>query len=121
MPDAPLTELVAQLRDLAADPAEGVADADLLHRHVRDRDAVAFEALVWRHARLVMGVCRRQLRHHHDAEDAFQAVFLLLARKAHQLRRGSALSAWLHTTAVRVARRAAKRRRSGTWSSIRSF
>jgi len=118
MPEAPLTELVAQLRDLAADPADGVTDADLLHRYVRDRDAVAFEALVWRHARLVMGVCRRQLRHHHDAEDAFQATFLLLARKAHQLRRGSALSAWLHTTAVRVSRRAAKRRRPVVTSDL---
>jgi len=110
MPDAPLTELVAQLRDLAADPAEGVADADLLRRYVQDRDAVAFEALVWRHARLVMGVCRRVLRHHHDAEDAFQATFLLLARKAARLRRGNSLSAWLHTAAVRVALHARKRR-----------
>jgi RNA polymerase sigma factor (sigma-70 family) len=111
MPDAPLTELVTRLRDLAAEPGDGVADADLLRRYVEERDAVAFEALVWRHARLVMGVCRRTLRHHQDAEDAFQATFLLLARKAHRIRRGALLPAWLHTTAVRVARRARSRRR----------
>jgi RNA polymerase sigma factor (sigma-70 family) len=111
MPDAPLIDLVTRLRDLAAEPGDGVADADLLRRYVQDRDAVAFEALVWRHARLVMGVCRRTLRHHQDAEDAFQATFLMLARKAHRVRRGEVLPAWLHTTAVRVARRARNRRR----------
>jgi DNA-directed RNA polymerase specialized sigma24 family protein len=102
--DSPFPVLVERLRDLAADPA-AVADADLVGRFVRDRDPVAFEALVWRHARLVMGVCRRTLRHHQDAEDAFQAVFLLLARKAQRIRRGAARPAWLHTTAVRIARR----------------
>lgn len=93
MPDAALLELVVRLRDHVADPADGLADADLLQRYVRERDAVAFEALVWRHARLVMGVCRRALRHRQDAEDAFQATFLLLARKAQRIRRGAALAA----------------------------
>jgi RNA polymerase sigma factor (sigma-70 family) len=111
MTDSPFPAIVSRLRDLAADPAAGVTDADLLARFVRQRDPVAFEALVWRHARLVMGTCRRTLRHRQDAEDAFQAVFLLLARKAHRIRRGNALPAWLHTTAVRIARRARSRRR----------
>jgi RNA polymerase sigma factor (sigma-70 family) len=104
----------ARLRDLlrhlhcttAAAPPEGVSDADLLERFVARRDEAAFELLVWRHGAMVLGTCRRVLRHHHDAEDAFQATFLLLARKARSVRRGAALAGWLHRVARRVALRA---------------
>src|SRR2546429_411565 len=83
-------------------PPEGNSDADLLARFARARDASAFELLVWRHGALVLSACRRLLNNDADAEDAFQAVFLVLARKARGITRGAALPAWLHRTAVRI-------------------
>jgi RNA polymerase sigma factor (sigma-70 family) len=103
MSSAQLRTLLRQLHQAAAD---GLGDADLLERFVRDGDEAAFELLVWRHGAMVLGACRRILRHHHDAEDAFQATFLLLARKARSVRRGAALAGWLHRVARRVALRA---------------
>jgi RNA polymerase sigma factor (sigma-70 family) len=87
------------------------ADAALLARFVRQGDHGAFAALVARHGPMVFNVCRRRLGDAHAAEDAFQAVFLVLARKAGGLRPDS-LAAWLHGVAVRIclnARRAARR------------
>jgi len=86
------------------------SDADLLDRFARTGDEAAFELLLWRHARLVMGVCRRTLRDEHLAEDAFQATFLILARKAGSVRRSGSVAGWLHRVARRVAARAAVRR-----------
>src|SRR5579883_3508355 len=86
------------------------SDADLLDRFARTGDEAAFELLLWRHARLVMGVCRRTLRDEHLAEDTFQATFLILARKAGSVRRSGSVAGWLHRVARRVAARAAVRR-----------
>ena len=80
----------------------GVDDGTLLVRYASGGDAGAFEALVRRHGPLVLGVCRRVLRHEEDAEDAFQAVFVVLARKAGGLD-GSRLSGWLYGVALRLS------------------
>ena len=77
-------------------------DAQLLARFVEARDETAFTTLVWRHGPLVWRTCTRVLGDAPDAEDAFQATFLALARKAGRLR-GETLAGWLH----RVARQAA--------------
>ena len=89
--------------------ADGPADADLLRRFVVARDEQAFALIVRRHGPMVFGVCRRTLQHQQDAEDAFQAVFLVLARKARAVR-PDGLSRWLYGVAVRVANKARARR-----------
>ena len=95
--------LFHQLRRLTG-PTPG--DAELLRRWVERRDEDAFTALVARHGRMVHGTCRRVLGNTHDAEDAFQAVFLILARKAATLRHPEALAGWLHGVGVRLAYKA---------------
>src|SRR5436305_12185526 len=69
-------------------------------------DQVAFSALVERHGPMVLSVCRQILGKSHDAEDAFQAVFLILARKAGSVHKVDSLASWLHGVALRVAVRA---------------
>src|SRR5215472_16598147 len=99
--------ILRYLRRTLADPAtEGVADAELLRRFVANRDEAAFELLRWRHAAMVLGQCRAVLRHEQDAEDAFQATFLTLARRGHAIRRGESLAGWLYRVGYRVAVRA---------------
>jgi RNA polymerase sigma factor (sigma-70 family) len=112
MPGIRLSTLVRRLRRDTA-PGEGCSDADLLARFGRARDDAAFELLVWRHGAMVLGTCQRTLGHTEDAEDAFQATFLVLARKAAGIGYGIALPAWLHRVAVRIAARLAQRRRVG--------
>jgi RNA polymerase sigma factor (sigma-70 family) len=80
-----------------------LSDGELLERFVVRRDESAFEAIVRRHGPMVLGVCRRVLRDHHDVEDAFQATFLVLARKAGTVRPGSMLPNWLYGVAHQVA------------------
>src|SRR6266511_1797895 len=100
------TSVGALLRRLRKDldqSGAAVADAELLERFARERDETAFELLVWRHQRMVLGVCRRVLRDLHEAEDAFQATFLALARKAGSIARRDAVAGWLYRVACRVA------------------
>lgn len=115
---AALTALIARCRVLCR-PRSQSADAELLRRFAQQRDAAAFEELLERHAALVWGVCRRILPNETDCEDAFQATFLALVRRpptlpSPQLGEGSvgaSLGAWLHTVALRVARKALLRSR----------
>jgi RNA polymerase sigma factor (sigma-70 family) len=96
--------LSARQRETATEPA---SDSELLHRFTLAGDQEAFELLVWRHGVMVLGVCQRLTRDEHLAEDAFQAVFLVLARKSRSIR-GSNIAGWLFRVARRVALRAAQ-------------
>src|SRR5262249_27055342 len=102
-----LSKVIQHLRGVNPD-SSGLADGELLNRYVRHRDGAAFEALVRRHGPMVMGVCRRVLRHADDAEDAFQATFLVLARKAASLRSPALIGNWLYGVAYRTALEARK-------------
>ena len=89
--------------------ATGLTDQELLERFATCRDdlgELAFAALVARHGPMVMNVCRRMLRNPADADDAFQATFLVLVRRARAIRLGTSLGPWLYGVSVRVARRA---------------
>src|SRR5580692_1678799 len=77
----------------------GLPDRELVTALVSQRDEVAFEALVHRHGPMVLAVCRRALGNEHDAEDAFQATFLILLRKAAGIRRREAVASWLYGVA----------------------
>ncbi|APW60952.1 RNA polymerase sigma factor [Paludisphaera borealis] len=84
----------------------GLSEVQLLERFAARRDEAAFEALVERHGPMVLGVCRRFLRDPNDVDDAFQAVFLVLVRRAGDIRRKDLLGNWLYGVACRVAVRA---------------
>src|SRR5205085_2258074 len=93
---------------------EGQTDGELLAQFLAGRDELAFEALLRRHGPMVLGTCRRILGNADDAEDAFQATFLVLVRKGGTLTARAVLGDWLHGVARRTAlnaRRACARRR----------
>ena len=105
-----VTESIARaINRLVGDVAESASDADLVRRFAATRDNTAFAILVRRHGPMVFGACRRMLGHVQDAEDAFQATFLVLARRAHAVRSGE-VSRFLYGVAVRVANKARTRR-----------
>ena len=99
----------------------GLGDGQLLERYRTRRDEAAFEALVELHGPMVLGLCRRFLRDPRDIEDAFQATFLVLVRKAPVIRDGGLLANWLYGVALRVATRARANllRRRGSRASHR--
>src|SRR5690242_9103589 len=106
-----LRAVLRHIRKLAGAPVSSdVTDGQLLERFVTERDEAAFELLVRRHERMVWGVCRRLLANTHDAEDAFQAAFVVLVRKASTVRKRESLGCWLHQVAYRVALRASANR-----------
>src|SRR6266852_1208193 len=110
-----MSEIVQQLRRavLLQDGA-GLTDGQLLGWFIEHRDEAAFATLVKRHAPMVWGVCRRLLRNHHDAEDAFQATFLVLVRKGAAIMPREMVANWLygvaHQTALKARQTAAKRK-----------
>lgn len=103
------------LRHAAATACPAEPDALLLKRYARERDEVAFAELVRRHGRLVWALCRNLLPSEADADDAFQATFLALAKSANTIRDAARLGPWLHGVAYRVClkakREAARRKR----------
>jgi RNA polymerase sigma factor (sigma-70 family) len=113
--------LIGYLHQLAGQTE--VTDCQLLERFVRQRDHEAFQVLVRRHGRLVLGVCRRALRQRQDAEDCFQATFLVLARKAGAVRWQDSIAGWLYQVAARLAAevrvREARRARREKESALR--
>ena len=98
---------IQELGTLLTDGAIGtLSDGQLLDRFVERRESSTFEAIVQRYGPLVWGVCRHVLRDHHDAEDAFQATFLVLARKAASVMPREKLGNWLYGVAVQTAMKA---------------
>lgn len=106
MSEGQRSTLLAYLRRLVGSAASDSSDAELLERFAAQRDEAAFEALLRRHGPLVWNVCRRVLGEEHAAEDAFQATFLVLVRKAQSVGKRASIRSWLHGVALRVALRA---------------
>ena len=108
---------------VAAQRRDELPDQQLVQRFAEQRDELAFTTLVRRHGPMVLRVCRRVLHNWQDAEDAFQATFLTLARKADSIRKQESVGCWLHGVAYRLAlqvnadvRRHARSPRAAEWS-----
>ena len=118
MAHEPSTAILDPLRRLISrQTGSALTDAQLLDNFVARREEASFEVLVWRHGAMVLALCNRVLRDSHEAEDAFQATFLVLARKAGSIGRGEAVACWLYKVAHRIAvrlRTAAAKRQLGT-------
>src|SRR5262245_39479638 len=115
MATSPMSEVIHHLRRTVLLPdGAGLTDGQLLEGFLSRRDEAARAALVRRHGPMVWGVCRRVLRSYHDAEDAFQATFLVLVRKAASIVPRETVANWLygvaHQTALKARATAARRR-----------
>lgn len=97
-----LNKVLKHIYHLLAPPGGDQTDGELLSRFVATRDEASFTALVRRHGPMVLAVCRRLLRHEQDAEDCFQATFMVLARKAATVKR-EAVGSWLYAVAYRTS------------------
>jgi RNA polymerase sigma factor (sigma-70 family) len=105
-----VSHVLRHLRRLTAQPtADDLSDGELLERFCRRREETAFALLVQRHGPMVLGVCRRIARDLHDAEDAFQATFLVLARRAKAIQKQASLASFLYGAAWRIALQARAR------------
>jgi RNA polymerase sigma factor (sigma-70 family) len=100
------TALRRMLRMVWGKDRPGVTDGELLRRFVDQHDEAAFETLLWRHGPMVFRLCRRLLGRLPDAEDAFQAVFLVLCRKAGSISNRQSVGSWLYKVAYRICLRA---------------
>jgi RNA polymerase sigma factor (sigma-70 family) len=110
MASGQLSSVVRYIRKLAGVPASGnLTDGQLLERFTFGQDEAAFETLLERHGPMVLGICRRLLPDPHDAEDAFQATFLVLLCKAGSIAKRESAGSWLHGVAHRIAVRAKTR------------
>lgn len=112
-------------RLLAVGTACGLTDAQLLARSVSESDDGSFESLLERHGPMVLSVCRGVLKDPNDTQDAFQATFLALVRKASSIRAGSALAGWLYRVAfnlsIELNSEAARRQRAETRARERAI
>ncbi|MBY0526985.1 MAG: sigma-70 family RNA polymerase sigma factor [Gemmataceae bacterium] len=107
MPGGHLNTVLTHIRQWIGTPAtDELSDGQLLERFLAQRDQTAFAAIVERHGAMVQGVCRRVLHDAHEADDAFQATFLVLVRKAKSIVRQESLGSWLYGVAYRVSLRA---------------
>src|SRR5438105_100856 len=114
MATSPMGEVLQHLRRTLLRDGAKLTDGQLLEGFLSRREEPALAALVRRHGPMVWGVCRRVLANHHDAEDAFQATFLVLVRKAASIVPREMVANWLygvaHQTAIKARATAAKRR-----------
>jgi RNA polymerase sigma factor (sigma-70 family) len=98
-----LSTVLKHIHQLLAPPGGDQTDGELLAHFVATRDEESFAAMVRRHGPMVLAVCRRLLRHVQDAEDCFQATFLVLARKAATVKNRESVGSWLYAVAYRIA------------------
>jgi RNA polymerase sigma factor (sigma-70 family) len=120
---ARISDVLQHARRLAGGKPDPLTDGELLRRFVATAEGAAFEELLRRHGAMVLRVCGRLLPGREDAEDIFQATFLLLARKADSIRRHASVGPWLHGVALRLAQQAraavARRRRHEGRAALR--
>ena len=110
MASGQLSSVLRHIRKLAGARAAGtLTDGQLLERFTLGQDEAAFEALLQRHGAMVLSVCGRILCNPHDAEDAFQATFLVLVCKAGAIAKRESAASWLYGVAQRIALRARAR------------
>src|SRR5689334_14748283 len=95
-------KLIGSIRHMSAALEIPEPDAALVERFARQRDETAFQALIERHGPMVLRLCRRLLPCEQDAEDAFQATFLVLARKTGAIRKVASVGPWLYGVAYRI-------------------